>query len=84
MMQLELAASDLLKLAQHVDAFAKWWLDMDVMLGELESRIERMQGQNVLTWRVNTAKRGWTRVKEDYLEYKVKVCVRILPISSPA
>src|ERR1700720_2491259 len=56
-------------IVQNVDQFADWWLQMDIMLKAVESKIGQLQPDHIAKKRT---KSRWGEVKAEYLDYKIK------------
>lgn len=74
--ELNLAASKMGNLAENVDKFAAWWGEMEMVLGEAVINANDLRpGRDKL--RVKGMQRTWTRIRDDYTQYKVQVSLHI-------
>jgi len=73
MKQLRKVTQDLSELADCVDLFADWWIEMDTMLSTVEAKVSLLEPGKIGRLRMITVKRNWNDVKDKYLHYKQKV-----------
>jgi len=70
--ELNLAAINLATLSEGVDAFAGWWVGMEMTLKAVENGAYKLKpGENRL--KIQNMQKRWKMINGEYMEYKVKI-----------
>ena len=56
-----------------MDGFADWWLQVDTMLKDVESKVGQSEVNLVSRLRVKSIKLGWGKMKGECSSYKIQV-----------
>jgi len=66
----------LTKLSESLDAFADWWLPVDMVLSTVEESIVLMKPgpRELLRPKVDSVRTHWERLRDEYQDYRLKVC----------
>lgn len=75
------AALKMGNLAENVNMFTAWWVEMETALGKAMGDVRGLKpGKDTL--RVKGIQNKWTNIRDDYRRYKVQVSLYIKPCSS--
>jgi len=71
--KLQIAGQSLQSLVNHVDDFARWWVDMETMLSNLKNTVNDLKAVKIPKIRMNGIKKRWGEAKDDYAQYKTEI-----------